>query len=150
MADEAGKAQLAGQRHGGMGEVLDAQPVVVAHHPVPRVAHQRKTQQPVQIGRRHHPVDLGEAGMFPEPPRRLQHLQPGTAALRLGRVADQDVIGPRPRLQRERQRRAAGLGDMHEDVAAAARDDHAPQTIPARATRKRIVHGSFPKRPARA
>ena len=62
--------------------------------------------------------------MLPQPAAGGEPFQAGPAAQRLGRIADQDVVTMGARFEREGHRGAAGLGNVHEDVAAAGRDDH--------------------------
>ena len=56
--------------------------------------------------------------MLPEAPARLHTLQAAAAVQCLGRIPKHHVIRPGTRFQRQRQRGAAGLGYMDENVLA--------------------------------
>jgi hypothetical protein len=66
--------------------------MIIAHHTVPRVAHQGKDHHLRHLVRGNNSVNISQSGMFPQPPRRGQRLQPSLAAFGLGRVTDQYVI----------------------------------------------------------
>jgi len=135
-AQEIREIRGLGQAHGGMVPALFAQPVIIADHPVPGIAHQGDGEESGNLVHAHQHLDIGQRRVLPQPPARAQALQPPRPRPRLGGVADQDVILHRPRLQREAKRRAPGLGNMDEDVAAPARNDHAAQSAPLHAARK--------------
>ena len=99
---------------------LRAQPMVIADHPVPRVAHKAKAEHRADFLGAQRPVQIRQCRVFPDPPARCLGQLGGArlAALCLGGVADQDVVSMRPRLQRQRHRGAAGLGYMHKDEPA--------------------------------
>ncbi|BBU58185.1 hypothetical protein KU6B_44500 [Mameliella alba] len=115
-----------GQGHGGMVERLFAQPVIIADHPVPGVADEAETEHPRDLLGGQRTVEIRKGRMFPDPPLRAfrQCLGPGPPPPRLGRVSDEDVVPMRARLQPQRHRGAAGLGDMDKDIPATGRQDH--------------------------
>ncbi|MPL75479.1 hypothetical protein SDC9_21303 [bioreactor metagenome] len=119
-----------------MREALRPQPGVIADHPVPGVAHQREGEPVARLGLGIKPDAIRQRRVFPQPPRRLHARKPPTPASRLGRVADQDIVRPRPCLERQRKRRAPGFRDMDEDETAAGRNDHGTSLAPWRGRQK--------------
>ena len=55
------------QRHSGMVERLSLQPMVITHHPIPRVPHQRKGEILRHLLARDQSFDIGQPRMLPQP-----------------------------------------------------------------------------------
>jgi hypothetical protein len=72
--------------------------------------------------------------MLPHSPGCCYPAQTAFSGPCLWRIADADIIAHRPCLQRQRQRRAAGFGDMHENIVPAPRYDHDTKVPPLRAS----------------
>ena len=126
MQDKILETQVLRQMYRRMIKSLITQPVVIADHTVPRVAHHRKDEEIGEHLWRDQPVKIGKRGMFPQPPACLHILQTAPPLNGLGRVAQHHVILHRPRFKRQRHRRAAGLGGVDEQIFAAGGQDHEP------------------------
>ena len=124
MIQKTGKPERLGQPDRRMGKALRAKPVVIADRTVPRVANKGKREEGLNLGIAGKARDIGQRRMFPQPSVGFDPVQSPLARARLGRIPDQHILLHRAGFEGEGKRRAAGLGNMHEDIFAPARQDH--------------------------
>ena len=103
-----------------MVKSLHAQPVIIAHHAVPRIAHKAETDHRADLIPAQNAVNVGQRRMLPQPSAGLQPFQAAAPFDRLWRIADQNIVAMGPRLQRQRHRGATRFGNMDKDVTAPA------------------------------
>lgn len=103
-------------------EVLVPRPMIQTGHSIPRVAD--KSEDKCRIRQPFHPVNIGQARMLPQASRRIEPDKAATPASRRWGVADENIVSFRAVLQRKSKRCSPSLGDVHEDVATARRDNH--------------------------